>query len=491
MQKIFCLILALILCFPLSACSQEGSGDPQPSIGETSNSKLPEKIKTEDLKEADGITVNTLEEFVAAVKPGATLIIPETGITFIPNADWGNSNQYMEWSYLDYELNFFVRNLSGLTLRGTTESLGKLISTDEYAFVLCFENCDNITLEYISAGHNVAGTCTGGVFYFDGCKDITIRNSELFGCGTEGLYLNDVNGLTMIDSVIYDCTYDLATIIDSRNITFQNTVFRDTGSYTHLFNLSESQNIRFDRCQFIGNYLQSSLEFASEQHYSFFGLDETSRDIWVMDSTFLNNQVLSLSNRYWPHFENCSFSRNLFDKGDSGQGNTYFSQPSFLSAEQQELYFSARELYLDNMNWAKTSKVRGTLDPSMTLEINGLVYNKTQGEFNTWDELYAYYTSIFTSVYADELLNVNSPYPSFIEKNGVLYTIFGDRGSHIDRTDDPDQYTPISTSNERVEFEVVGQYEDFETGTPYTEGVPIVMVNTSEGWRVETFQLTY
>ena len=506
MRKLCCFVLTVALIFSLAACAEKPNTGNEPYVsdsekpdfvlpnpnysGESRESESPPKAK--DATD-DGVVVTTLEEFTNALKPGATLIIPESGITFFPDETWGSSNEYMEWDYIDYDLNPLIRNLSGLTLRGTPNALGKLLSTSETAFVLCFENCDNITIENISAGHEVPGHCSGGVFYFDGCKDITILGSELFGCGTEGLYLEDVNGFTMSDSVIYECTYSLSTIVDSRNVTFQNTVFRDTGSFGHMFNISESQRVQFDDCKFTDNFVQNNVEFAAEQHYSFFSMDEDSRDIEVKNSEFRGNHVPCLTDSYMLMFDNCQFFDNLFEELGPGLMGTYFPSPDFLTAEQQNLYYFAKELYLDNMgpDWVWFSVVRGEIDYSSTVEINGLPYYTAQGEFDNWDDLYAYYTDIFTPAYADALLGVHSLFPAFVEENGVLYTIFGNRGSHIDWVGNPDRYIPGTATNERVEFEVVCQYEDNETGSTYVEGVPIVMVNTPHGWRVELFNLTY
>lgn len=178
----------------------------------------------------------------------------------------------------------------------------------------------------------------------------------------------------------------------------------------------------------------------------------------------------------------------------------YESLEDFLPLAQIELYWAARAAYLDNMgpDWTDEPRIGFTYGGSdlPTVERDGVYYTQLDGEFATLEELKAYFYGIFTPEYADELMGLGTNFERYIEVDGKLYGMFGDRGTHIDWNGAPDLYGPASVHPgedglERMEFTVVGQYEARDTGEPYTESYPIVMVHTEDGWRVDAFSITY
>lgn len=179
------------------------------------------------------------------------------------------------------------------------------------------------------------------------------------------------------------------------------------------------------------------------------------------------------------------------------EAGTYYETPEFLPEELQTLYWDAREVYLNNMGpgWPETPRI-ATYGEHPTLEVDGHQYDLADGEFTTLAQLTDYFYGVFTPEYADELMGGSLDFDRFVEAEGKLWFLWGDRGTHVERTDTPDQYEFVSGDADRVEFNVVGEYESWdqdtqETGDIYYEGYPIVMENTPSGWRVSTFNLTY
>ena len=57
-----------------------------------------------------------------------------------------------------------------------------------YAFCLKFVNCSNCEVENLTIGHTVGGFCSGGVIGAEQ-SSVTVKDCDLYGCGTYGLNL--------------------------------------------------------------------------------------------------------------------------------------------------------------------------------------------------------------------------------------------------------------------------------------------------------------
>jgi hypothetical protein len=160
--------------------------------------------------------------------------------------------------------------------------------------VLSFENCTDITIEGLSAGHSEGGYCSGGVFGFDNSSQITITNTGMYGCGTEGLVLRNVNGMNVTDSRIYECTYDIMSVEGGQNISFGNCVFDDNREFT-MITVQETENMSFTNCQFNNN-----------RGNAMFAVD--GRTVSIHHSTFRNNKIdADIASSANVEFINCTF----------------------------------------------------------------------------------------------------------------------------------------------------------------------------------------
>ena len=289
---------------PPAEVSPAATGTPAPS-------GTPQPTGTPPAIDA-GIAVTSIDELIDAVAPGVTLLIPESGLLVTPEdftfRDSGNDYVRLDWAVYNYTV--VIQNVDGLTIRGQGPRPAPLTGSASDYYVLYFENCTNLTIENVSAGHLAESNCEGGVFHLDDCRGVTLRSVEMYGCGTEGLYLEDVVGLTVADSVIYDCSARLMTVEDCRDLTFTNTVFRDSGFYT-LVDVNNSNQILFDGCQFNDN--------RSEEFYSVFTVGGRSSGIAVRNCQFTGNTPSRLSDSEAVTFRDCEFQDNGFE------GNGYFN----------------------------------------------------------------------------------------------------------------------------------------------------------------------
>ena len=411
-QKTLSLILALLLILTLSAClSRPPEGAPDAIPGDSADSIDPpseeapseeapsEEIPTEEAPTEDPpseVIVETVAQFIAALRPGATILIPEsTGLLLISEDGYQPLNEYGETenpnvllTYTEDGYSVTICELDGLTIRGTGTHPASVTSGASESYVLRFFDCDDLRIENLSVGHLSDTQCDGGVFYMVDCDNVTIKDTDMYGCGTEGLYLENVVGLNVIDSTIYDCTYHLMTITYSRDLTFTNTVFRESGlGYGSLVNIRASRDILFDRCFFNDN--ESFIE------YYFFDADFDSQEILVKDCAFNRNKSRILSRDTNVIFEDCEFQDNDFDTTGTFEEGGYWlhkKRPFYASAELEDI------IALMTGEWICTGVLNGrgsAFESPDDLDISAWIDVWPDGalEFSLYDAGYRMYAS--------------------------------------------------------------------------------------------------
>ncbi len=259
------ILLTLAIGLTLTSCKSRRSGKNGPNAGFE--------------------RVETAQEFLQALRPGARILLATGDYNLTEMA--GMTTSYLSWDdpYDGEEVH--LANLSNVIIRG--EDGARLLAVPRYAWVLRFDQCNNLKFENVTFGHTEEGYCLGGVLAFEGCTGISISECNLYGSGTEGLLLNGVVDFKMEDSRIYECTYDLMTVNGSRNLLFENCSFTETGQF-NLINLSASEDVLFDECTFSENYNENFMPY-------FFYLEGNRGGIAVRNCTFTENRVQKFVNR--------------------------------------------------------------------------------------------------------------------------------------------------------------------------------------------------
>jgi hypothetical protein len=131
----------------------------------------------------------------------------------------------------------------------------EIIVDPRYAYVFKFINCENITIENVTMGHSAGGYCVGGVLRFESSSRINITGTNMYGSGTIGLELADVTDMKVANSSIYECTDQIMSVMGGRNISFENSVFRNNqpSIYSNLISVGGTQNLSFSNCEFKDN----------------------------------------------------------------------------------------------------------------------------------------------------------------------------------------------------------------------------------------------
>jgi len=257
-------------------------------------------------QETTTIAVSTAEEFVNAIGSNTTIILSdgEYNLSRVNQGVFSTEEKY--WAHCGDFKDLWVMNVHNLIIKG--ESPGCRIVVDpSCAEVLTFLYCSGITIENVTAGHTTqAGSCEGGVFWFEECADIRINNAHMYGCGAYGLSLTNVGGVAIENSSIYECTAMIMSMEYCHDISFTDCVFRDMESYGGVI-IGDAENVTFDQCQFFNLEGNSLFEVTA------------SSKVVVKNSSFINNAVNHLDPSRLVRFADNAFTGNLFDDADQGR----------------------------------------------------------------------------------------------------------------------------------------------------------------------------
>ena len=265
------------------------------------------------------VTVSTVDELLEAIAP-ETVITLKAGEYDLSKASTYGTEQhgdYWRWqdAYDGYEL--VIEGLSYLTIQGEGMDKVTISAVPRYATVLNFNTCNNITLKGFTAGHTEAPAfCAGNVLGFDNCRETTIDECGMFGCGVLGISAQNCTDMTVTDSVIYDCSYGAVYLYGTRNVLFDGCTIRDhaaawTDPVSFLFQTDSCENIVIRNSVVKDNYAQCLLMMGYSRNVVFAGNK-------VEKNGFLSGVFSSYRNS--PVVEGCSFTDNSINTWYEGSG---------------------------------------------------------------------------------------------------------------------------------------------------------------------------
>lgn len=179
------------------------------------------------------VTVRNADEFIAAIAPDTEIIVDAERIDFSKARGYGTaSGEYYRWAEAFDGPELFITGVSNLTVRGSGEdhNTNVLSAVPRYANVLNFENCCNITVKGLTAGHTEEpGSCIGGVLFFLNSQDILIEDCGLFGCGTLGVNAMSSKNIQIVNNDIYECSVGGVEFTNCDDVNVDGNTFRDLG----------------------------------------------------------------------------------------------------------------------------------------------------------------------------------------------------------------------------------------------------------------------
>lgn len=259
------------------------------------------------------VVVNSTDDFIKEISSNKIIKIKTNKILLSELKGLISNSNVNKEAVFDGD-KIVIEDVENLSIIGESSEFVKILTSVRYAHVLSFKNCKNITLENLEAGHAPGkGYCVGGVFEFNNTKKVKIKNSVLFGSGTEGLTLTTVENGTFENVIIRSCTYGIMTLNLCNKLTFTNCRFTDNQEFD-LINVYDSEKINFNNCQIDFNQTGSGRDFDA---YAIFnvplsGGNEISLNKCTIEDNFSQYFCRSGTTVI---VKDCKIENNIFQKG--------------------------------------------------------------------------------------------------------------------------------------------------------------------------------
>lgn len=197
------------------------------------------------------VTVSNVEDFLGAIGPNRDVRLRSGEYNLLDAPDYGQPTKspYYSWEpVLDgYQLQ--IHNVQNLSIRGEIGKKTLVLAAPSYANVLYFRNCSNLWLQDLTVGHSPQkGDCIGGVLHFDNCRQVDGGSLYLFGCGTAAVIAQGCKNLTVHDSDLYDCTASALTLINSSDLLVDSCHIYDMNCLWPLVELKGCTGATVQNC---------------------------------------------------------------------------------------------------------------------------------------------------------------------------------------------------------------------------------------------------
>ncbi len=247
MKRIVCMLLVVLLLTGCSGKSEGWSAD-----------------ETAPITEPAAVTVvNSVDEFLSALEPGATIQLGEGNFYLDDASDYGHrAGPYYIWTSLgDDQYGLQLQYLENVTILGSGKDKTKLATEPRWPDVLKLVDCKNVTISGMTLGHTQAAeACEGGVVYLDHCQDIDLSDLGLFGCGTVGVWGYENQNVTVKNCDIYDCSSTGISLSQSRNIKVLDCDLYSLGKeqpVSAAFDFWSCRNVEVTGCTIRDNYVSN------------------------------------------------------------------------------------------------------------------------------------------------------------------------------------------------------------------------------------------
>lgn len=258
----------------------------EPSITISKASASNPKTTSEPSAKYKTVEVANAKEFLENIKSNTRIVL--TGKTYNLTEVLNVTNPSIKMTHEYDGVEYVITNVNNLIIEPKNGVSATILIEPRYSNVLPFENCKNITIKGITAGHTTEkGYCVGGVINLVDTSDVTIENCKLYGCGTYGIICDKASNVTALNTEIYDCTYGLVDFSNSKNMNLKSCILRDSEQFS-MFSIYNCENVKISDSKISGN--------KSDEMFSFISSTESSNVI----------------------FENCNFSNNSYKNFKNG-----------------------------------------------------------------------------------------------------------------------------------------------------------------------------
>lgn len=202
------------------------------------------------------VNVSSPEEFLNAISSNTEIIIKDGYYNlsdYVEQQSQNFAHKFVRFDECFDGAEIVIKDVSFLKISGSTKKFSdtELVVTPRYATVLNFENCNNIEISNLTMGHVDAGECSGDVLDFSSCSDVTIDNTDLYGCGVYGIRAKDKTGNVYVsNSTIRDCSNGPMNVADVCGVfEFTNCTLTGSDGFGY-FEKTDNCTLRFTDCTF-------------------------------------------------------------------------------------------------------------------------------------------------------------------------------------------------------------------------------------------------
>jgi len=189
---------------------------------------------------ADGVTteyhVSTVDEFLAAIGPDATIYIDADYLDLSTASNYGGyGSQYYYWEAQYDGPSLVISGVSNLRIVGQGKGKTEIVAIPRYADVLRFISSENISLEGLTLGHTETGECAGDVLGFMNVTNLAIRDCGLYGCGVWGIRADVCYNIDVENTEIYSCSAGAFIMFQCENVIMSGMDIHDMPSAETAF----------------------------------------------------------------------------------------------------------------------------------------------------------------------------------------------------------------------------------------------------------------
>lgn len=202
------------------------------------------------------INVDTPDEFIDAI--GSDRIIQLNGSTiYLNEITPGKEGPNFKLENMGEGFEVKIMAVNNMKIVGMGNKPVEIVTKPQYGNVIVFENCKNITIENVNAGHGPRkGVCSGGVFSLSNCDNFKIIKSIMYGSGTEGITANNCKNIQCKNSIIRGCTYSIMSLNNCSKVSFDSCDMNDNERFD-LINIDKSIEVEFQNCVISNNQSES------------------------------------------------------------------------------------------------------------------------------------------------------------------------------------------------------------------------------------------
>jgi hypothetical protein len=253
-------VSAAAVCWAVSGTPWRTAAEEKPPKSDSAPVSAPASGPTAaEAPKRQTLRVSTAEELVASV--GSDRVIE-----LAPGDYWLSDVAERPSEALRWDAEFDGKTL---TLKGVRKLslVGKpkegkpvrLLVRPRYVFTLNLDGCRDVELSGLVMGHEPdKGECASGVLGATGCEGLTLRDCDLFGCGTEGLTLKKVKGLKCVGTTVRDCSYGILTAESCEGLAFEDCRFAGNREFWGL-RFESCGVVTFDGCTVEDNACEETL----------------------------------------------------------------------------------------------------------------------------------------------------------------------------------------------------------------------------------------